>query len=436
VTSLFEQLVLINPDITQAQSAGFRSCLLSISENIETDPESLALSLQEWGSWLDEAGYERDNFSAMLLQIAEAELGVSASSTLWTYAQSIGTAAEGITSLIEHVQANYPGLEQRISSLEALALEDEGLIEETAGGTMSMKGKIITGGSVGLTLAAGYAIHRALQTRRARSLKETSDAYIADQVAKKEELEKSLIDHQTNSHAFITDRVRAKENLSFDDALELQKTFNERSGVFDFRKYAMSKAEGRAWEEFKTAAANRLWGDKYKIDRGELNHQLSDDERNLCKLLPANPERGGYGHRKLMDIQDKETREIWTRYVSELFTIEKSKDLLNMSGEEFFDFVKKPENIEFMRESGVAYVKNDAKIVVDQELIYFKDAFTSEVKSDTKILEQDIVKNIEKDIVIEVDNVLGDLERKIEKEAGKVVTKEDTEIIGIEDNLV
>jgi hypothetical protein len=36
--------------------------------------------------------------------------------------------------LIEQVQTDYPGLEQRMTSLEALALDDESLIEHTAGG--------------------------------------------------------------------------------------------------------------------------------------------------------------------------------------------------------------------------------------------------------------------------------------------------------------
>jgi hypothetical protein len=52
-----------------------------ISKHINTNPESLALSLEDWGKWIDDGGYGREDFAAILLQIVEAQLGVSAAST-------------------------------------------------------------------------------------------------------------------------------------------------------------------------------------------------------------------------------------------------------------------------------------------------------------------------------------------------------------------
>jgi hypothetical protein len=106
--------------------------VLTIAQHNETDPKCIGFSLQDWEQWLENGGYGLNNFVAMLKQVCNAALGDAAVATLWDYAQSIATAPEGIPRLIEYVQTTYPGLEQRMTTLEALALEEEQRIQDTA----------------------------------------------------------------------------------------------------------------------------------------------------------------------------------------------------------------------------------------------------------------------------------------------------------------
>ena len=321
MTTLFEQLVQINSDITEVQAAEFRSCLITVSKHINTEPESLALSLQDWGRWLDDGGYGSENFAAILQQITEAELGVPAASTLWTYAQSIGAAAEGIPSLIEHVQADYPALEQRITSLEALALDDQGLIEQTAGG-MSKTGQIVTGSVVGtvVTLGTGYAIHRALQTRRARTAKENADAieFQAEKDAKE------ATENHIEKMVKMLGETQVKEGGEFDKKI-MEGTYRDRSKVFDVKGYADQELAGLADNEafkLKSELADNI---ATKFKRSDLEEKLAKDTGNITDLDKW---------KKIMEKPE------FDDYFKDQFHLQKVKEVLSMSEDRFVKFAE------------------------------------------------------------------------------------------------
>lgn len=151
---LLEQLASIDPGIDSVHCAGFRTCLVAIAQRIQTEPACSMLSLNDWLQWLDDEGYEREGFAAILQQICEHELGDQASTDLWSHGRAIAASADGISNLITHVHSVHPGLEQRMTELEALALEEESQIQHTAGG-ITRAGKIALYSAAGAVVVVG-----------------------------------------------------------------------------------------------------------------------------------------------------------------------------------------------------------------------------------------------------------------------------------------
>lgn len=165
MSTLYEQLASIDPGIASKHCADFRTCLVAIAQRIQTEPECSMLSLNDWLQWLDDEGYEREGFAAILQQICEQELGDQACTDLWSHGRSIAAAADGIPNLITHVHSVHPGLEQRMTELEALALEEDIQIQHTAGG-MTKAGKIALYSAVAVVGTAGIGVGIAKYRRR------------------------------------------------------------------------------------------------------------------------------------------------------------------------------------------------------------------------------------------------------------------------------
>ena len=198
-------------------------------------------------------GYGLNNFVAMLKQVCNAALGDAAVATLWDYAQSIATAPEGIPRLIEYVQTTYPGLEQRMTTLEALALEEEQRIQDTAGG-MGKKAGIVTGVVSGAV--AGLAIGLVARHVRNNSMREV--AQLRERTDR--EAEKVYSDKTSELQQMITERgINAVENkdLAGFHMISIREDFVERAKVFDFQAYAKrEKAKlGRKFMEFQRGEA-------------------------------------------------------------------------------------------------------------------------------------------------------------------------------------
>ena len=409
MTTLFEQLVQINSDITEVQAAEFRSCLITVSKHINTEPESLALSLQDWGRWLDDGGYGTENFAAILKQITEAELGVPAASTLWTYAQSIGDAAEGIPSLIEHVQTDYPGLEQRIISLEALALDDQGLIEQTAGG-MSKTGQIVAGsvGGVVVGLAVTYGIHRVLQTRRARTARENADAFKL-QVEKDA---KEATENHIEKMVKMLGETQAKEGGEFDKKI-VEGTYRDRSKVFDVKGYADQELAGLTENEafkLKSELADNI---ATKFKRSDLEEKLAKDTGNITDVDKWE---------KIMKKPEFED------YFKDHFHLQKAKEVLSMSEDRFVKFAE-VEGKDFYK-GGLDAIRKGREDLEIQAEDYFESAvggITLEVKNNVENdVKRAFINDIEQTLIDGERKAATKLELKVESTATKV---EDWELL-------
>jgi hypothetical protein len=396
VATLFEQLVQINSDITEAKAAGFRSCLLRIFKQIDTEPESLALSLQEWGRWLDDGGYEREDFAAILLQITEAELGVPAASTLWTYAESIGAAAEGIPSLIEHVQTDYPGLEQRMTSLEALALDDEGLIEHTAGG-MGTTGRIVTS-TVGTVagIAVVYGLTRLYQSRRAKHIEQEAGRM-------EREAQENAEKHIERMAEMFGDRQVREDGLAIQyDKKTMQAMYRDRSKVFDFKGCAdktLADLEEREVYKLKMEVADNIATRHPSLQ--------SDVEKKLSKGTGRIDDIDRW--KKIMDKPEFED------YFKDQFHLRKADEVLSMSEDKFLAFVQ-AEGKSFYK--GGLEVKRTALQDLENQTEDYFDTAIGDIEKDIEIdvFEELKVagKQVETQIVTETEKTVGRVEGEVE----------------------
>jgi hypothetical protein len=413
VTTLLEQLSQSNPDITAEEAAEFRACVLTIAQHNETDPKCIGFSLQDWEQWLENGGYGLNNFVAMLKQVCNAALGDAAVATLWDYAQSIATAPEGIPRLIEYVQTTYPGLEQRMTTLEALALEEEQRIQDTAGG-MGKKAGIVTGVVIGAV--AGLAIGFVARHVRNNSMREV--AQVRERIDREAEREVAQVSERTDSEAerevaqlrertdseaekvysdktselelMITQRginAVANKNFEYDDVISLRKQFVDRAKVFDFQAYAkreMTQLGAQGFKKFQQGEADRLIRASDDV--------LTEQEEALAKMVTNRTDM--YAHHDLADEVD------FVEYAKDRYVLTKAEGLLKMNDKDFYSFLK---------EEGKSFVRGVEKSVMDDVVIDINESAVQAAKG----LEEKVETKAEEDVVREAVRVEGEVEKDV-----------------------
>lgn len=420
MTTLLEQLSQSNPDITAEEAAEFRACVLTIAQHNETDPKCIGFSLQDWEQWLENGGYGLNNFVAMLKQVCNAALGDAAVATLWDYAQSIATAPEGIPRLIEYVQTTYPGLEQRMTTLEALALEEEQRIQDRAGG-MGKKAGIVTGVVSGAV--AGLAIGLVARHVRNNSMREV--AQLRERTDR--EAEKVYSDKTFELKQMITERgISAVENKNLDghDMYSIQEDFVKRAKVFDFQAYAKREIDqlgsGR-FMEFQRGEAHRL------IHASE--GVLTDQERAFAKMV-KNPNDAYANH-------DLAVKPGFEKYAMDRYVLTKAEGLLKMNDKDFYSFLEN-EGKSFVRgegamdrqfvnlrggDGGFSEFLGDGERALENKM---EDYFRNEVVSLDKSVMDDVEIDIEKSAV----QATKELEVKVETKAEEAVVRETDRVEG------
>jgi hypothetical protein len=338
VTTLLEQLAQSNPDITAEQAAEFRACVLTIAQHNETDPKCIEFSLQDWAQWLENGGYGRDNFVAMLKQVCNAALGDAAVAALWDYAQSIAIAPEGIPRLIEYVQTTYPGLEQRMTTLEALALEEEQRIQDTAGGmgkTAGIVTGVVSGVVVGGLMGWGVPKWRANRKAKARVNVQKEAADLKEQADRKAEEEYS--EKTEKLQEMIRERgIAAEKNqeLSRDQVEDMRRKFASRSKVFDFQAYGKAKFEAEVKLGIIGNVERKQADLLHEARLKELTYGdkiLTDEERGLATLYTSSE------NKELEPFQIVNKRG-FEKYTRDRYILSKAEELLRMSDGEFTAF--------------------------------------------------------------------------------------------------
>lgn len=234
MSTLYEQLASIDPGIASKHCADFRTCLVAIAQRIQTEPECSMLSLNDWLQWLDDEGYEREGFAAILQQICEQELGDQACTDLWSHGRSIAAAADGIPNLITHVHSVHPGLEQRMTELEALALEEDIQIQHTAGG-MTKAGKIALYSAVAVVGTAGIGVGIAKYRRR------TAQRLERQIEVRYQELLDRAIEHERDGFDKTFENWLGKSGISKD--LDRKYILDHDSIPLDFRLSELSESQ-------------------------------------------------------------------------------------------------------------------------------------------------------------------------------------------------
>ena len=439
MSTLFEQLAQIKPKITSEQVAVFRSCLAAISQRVETEPISIALSLQEWGQWLEDEGYGRDEFTAILQQICEAELGEFAATTLLAFAQSMATANDGIPCVLEHVQTDYPGLEQRMAALEALAHVDEDCIGQMAGG-MSKTGRIIAG-TVGGSLLVGVGIlaHQYWKGNRERAGSEIEeragseieerldtqykpvgikdgvitrgegyeDMLLNDAVREEQRAETDL----RNYRRFVdrqAEMIRYDDNIgsTFHKIDDFKNALDDRSVKYDLKAYGeaeFTRLSDSAVKDLKELIAKKLTQDLFGF-----GDELTARENKFFSSAKRN-DRG------TVNLDELIRQAGFDSYAKDRFIFEKIAPLLTMNDKEFSEF--RAQNPYLAKES-VEDIGNIGEIKTEQSMDRLASA----------LIETEI-----RGAVTEAENVAGrklrDLtDNYIESEVGKVERKAENEV--------
>ena len=160
MTNLREYLAQINPQIGTGAVAGFRSSLVAISAEVNGQPEAMELSLQQWWQWLDDEGYDRDDFARVATAVISANIGNQGLAEITAHIQAQQHQPAGIPCLLSHIDSTAPALAQEIDQLEDLAATEEKLLHSTAGG-MSKAGVHAleaVGAVAGTALTAGAGV--------------------------------------------------------------------------------------------------------------------------------------------------------------------------------------------------------------------------------------------------------------------------------------
>lgn len=133
-----EELTQVDPTLKNEACTVFRESLLAIVQHLEREPSCQAWSLDTWGTWLEDGGFDRERFGAILRRLCQAILAESEAAELLHQSQTLATAEEGIPILVEIVTRNHPALAEQMERLEALA--PNGTMELEAHGGAVMHG--------------------------------------------------------------------------------------------------------------------------------------------------------------------------------------------------------------------------------------------------------------------------------------------------------
>jgi hypothetical protein len=129
-----QELTQIDPKIATNKAAEFRSSLIAFNRQLQDAPDSQAHSLQTWWQWLDDEGYDRETFKAILSQICTVKIGEQSLNKLTSFIKSFKDRPDGIDILLEQIKQSNPSLLEEIGTLESLALDEEEQLWATAGG--------------------------------------------------------------------------------------------------------------------------------------------------------------------------------------------------------------------------------------------------------------------------------------------------------------
>ena len=465
MSTFFEELAEIKSNITSEQVAEFRSCLASISQRVETEPNSLTFSLQEWGQWLEDEGYGRDEFTAILQQICVAELGEVDATTLWTYAQSMVTANDGIPCVLQHVQTDYPGLEQPLATLETLARADEDLIGHTAGG-MNKTGRIITGAIGGVALFAGglYLGHKIIKSTKEQAESKPKPTGIEngvikrgegyedmlrnDAVRKEQRAEEDLRDYERFADR-QAEMIRHDVNIGskFRKIEDFKQVLNDRSAKFDLKGYG--EAEFSRISDSTLEKLNKNIAEQLSNDRG-FGEKLTDRENQLFASAKRNA-RGSVNVDELLRQAE------FNNYAKDRIIFEKIAPLLDMNDGEFSEFKAEhpwsaKDSVEDMANFGENKIEQSldslASGLIDTEIRggakaaenaaekKVREVTTNYIESDVVKAEKKAASKVERRVRDSIEPRLTKVEERAENEVEKSVTKAIDESESVEENFL
>ena len=249
MTNLREYLAQINPQIGTGAVAGFRSSLVAISAEVNGQPEAMELSLQQWWQWLDDEGYDRDDFARVATAVISANIGNQGLAEITAHIQAQQHQPAGIPCLLSHIDSTAPALAQEIDQLEDLAATEEKLLHSTAGG-MSKAGvhALEAVGAVAgtaLTAGAGVLTYRKIIKPIHQWWKERAAAKAeaaATRVSEAEARAKDLVEQSREREAekLREDGRRARENIDNNFVKDLYE--NTDKDINDLIAHANSQA--------------------------------------------------------------------------------------------------------------------------------------------------------------------------------------------------
>ena len=159
MSSLLESLQAIDPNIDANSAADVRSCLVALAVELQGGEEQdsrLEGSLNAWWQWLDDEGYNRESFGAVMRQVTASCLGAELGDLLIETVQAHADEENGLPGLIALISNEHAALSQMLSSLEALAVEEQQRLDNTAGGMGAGAIAGIALGSLATVCIGGY----------------------------------------------------------------------------------------------------------------------------------------------------------------------------------------------------------------------------------------------------------------------------------------
>jgi hypothetical protein len=138
MSTLLEWLQAVDPTISPAMAADLRACLVAISLELQRDDSSSQFRLSQWWLWLDEQGYDRDNFLRALSLLGRVRMDDADWALLAEDIARHGDDSEGLGWLLSRLEELSPDSFHELHSLQHLALAEEADLHQTAGGTSKL----------------------------------------------------------------------------------------------------------------------------------------------------------------------------------------------------------------------------------------------------------------------------------------------------------
>ncbi len=258
-----------------------------VAGHLHPNSKGQNLSLIELLNEAEEEGFDCANFTSILRQISNDELGETDTNSLCQYCQSIASKPNGIELLREHLAHHFPKLEKRLMDIGALVAEENNVLQGTAGG-MS-KGAIagISVGSLALVGLGGVGIHKWRTSSKAKKIAITQRAEAQGQIDKEaaakaynREVNNILYDGFTELD--FKHILKPTFDMHYEDLEEHTDLFRKISEDFDFKGYARDLVrKGERWGAFDERELEiKMAG---YIRNGAINDfdKLTDVERKI-----------------------------------------------------------------------------------------------------------------------------------------------------------